>query len=46
MPIPAARCQYLGKWVETNLRWNVSVNLAERNALLHYAAGCPNTTPT
>ncbi|MFE1198417.1 DUF1524 domain-containing protein [Streptomyces olivaceoviridis] len=46
MPIPAARCQYLGEWVETKLRWQLSVDPAERDALLDYAADCPNATLT
>jgi hypothetical protein len=42
MPVPTARCQYLGEWVVTKLRWNLSVDPTERDALLRYAADCPN----
>lgn len=42
MPIPEARCRYLGEWVSTKLRYRLSVDQAEREALLQYAAECPN----
>ncbi|MGW1768595.1 GmrSD restriction endonuclease domain-containing protein [Streptomyces sp. NPDC002073] len=46
MPIPAARCQYLGEWVSTKLRWSLSADEAERKALLQYAAECPDAKLT
>ncbi|MGW1765139.1 HNH endonuclease family protein [Streptomyces sp. NPDC002073] len=46
MPIPQAHCQYLGEWVTTKLRWNLTTDDTEREALLRYAADCPNTELT
>ncbi|MER5485761.1 hypothetical protein ABT024_21455 [Streptomyces sp. NPDC002812] len=42
MPAPQVRCRYVGGWVATKCRWPLSVDQAEREALLRYAAGCPN----
>ncbi|MFC4506070.1 MULTISPECIES: HNH endonuclease family protein [Streptomyces] len=43
MPIPEARCRYIGEWVVTKLRWDLSVDQAEKDALLDYASECPNS---
>lgn len=43
MPTPAVQCRYIGEWVATKHRWALSVDQAERDALVRYAAGCPNT---
>ncbi|MFJ7272827.1 HNH endonuclease family protein [Streptomyces sp. NPDC099050] len=42
MPAPAVHCRYVGEWVATKHRWALAVDQAEREALLRYAAGCPN----
>ncbi|MFE4258117.1 hypothetical protein [Streptomyces sp. NPDC056883] len=42
MPAPQVHCRYVGEWVATKHRWALSVDPAEREALLRYAAGCPN----
>ncbi|MFE9804712.1 MULTISPECIES: hypothetical protein [Streptomyces] len=44
MPAPAVRCRYIGEWVATKHRWGLAVDQAEREALLSYAATCPNAT--
>ncbi|WP_343245504.1 HNH endonuclease family protein [Streptomyces sp. VNUA24] len=46
MPIPSGHCRYLGEWVATKMRWGLAVDPAEREALLRYAADCPDTTLT
>ncbi|MGW5852725.1 HNH endonuclease family protein [Streptomyces sp. NPDC055254] len=42
MPAPAVHCRYIGEWVATKHRWGLAVDQAEREALLTYAANCPN----
>ncbi|MET9692547.1 hypothetical protein ABZY81_29425 [Streptomyces sp. NPDC006514] len=42
MPMPAVHCRYLGEWVATKHRRGLAIDPAEREALLHYAADCPN----
>ncbi|MFE6223005.1 HNH endonuclease family protein [Streptomyces sp. NPDC057854] len=44
MPVEEARCRYLGEWVQTKLRWSLSVDEAEKDALLRYASDCPDST--
>ncbi|MDQ1033308.1 HNH endonuclease family protein [Streptomyces sp. NPDC001868] len=44
MPIPSVHCRYLGEWVATKKRWGLAVDPAEREALLRFAADCPDTT--
>ncbi|MEU3315713.1 HNH endonuclease [Streptomyces sp. NPDC006662] len=46
MPMPAVQCRYIGEWVATKHRWALAVDPAEREALLRYAADCPNTRIT
>ncbi|WP_407841424.1 hypothetical protein ACE1OC_41390 [Streptomyces sp. DSM 116496] len=42
MPAPAVHCRCIGEWVATKHRRALSVDQAEREALLRYAAACPN----
>ncbi|WP_327387973.1 hypothetical protein [Streptomyces sp. NBC_01207] len=42
MPAPAVHRRYIGEWVATKHRWGLAVDQAEREALLSYAASCPN----
>ncbi|UUU37937.1 hypothetical protein [Streptomyces sp. NBC_00162] len=42
MPAPAVHCRYIGVWVATKHRWGLEGDQAEREALLRYAADCPN----
>ncbi|MEW2434335.1 HNH endonuclease family protein [Streptomyces caniferus] len=44
MPAAAVHCRYIGEWVATKKRWGLAIDPAEREALLRYAADCPNTT--
>ncbi|MFE1873041.1 hypothetical protein ACFW9N_19375 [Streptomyces sp. NPDC059496] len=46
MPMPAVHCRYLGERVATKLRWSLAIDPAEREALLRYAADCPNARIT
>ncbi|MER7763807.1 HNH endonuclease family protein [Streptomyces sp. NPDC097619] len=46
MPMPAVHCRYLGEWVATKHRWGLAVDTVEREALLRYAADCPNARLT
>ncbi|WP_185117133.1 MULTISPECIES: hypothetical protein [Streptomyces] len=39
----AVHCRYLGDWVATEHRWSLAVDPAEREALLRYAADCPDS---
>ncbi|MYY80875.1 DUF1524 domain-containing protein [Streptomyces sp. SID335] len=39
-PLADARCTYTADWVATKLRWGLSVDKAERQALRELAAGC------
>jgi Protein of unknown function (DUF1524) len=42
----AAKCQYVGEWLAVKLRWRLTVDTAEKNALTSLAAGCSNVTIT
>ncbi|REK84531.1 HNH endonuclease [Streptomyces inhibens] len=42
-PAAHAQCPYLADWVGTKLRWSLTVDRDERNALRRLAAGCENT---
>ncbi|MFJ9597914.1 HNH endonuclease family protein [Streptomyces virginiae] len=43
-PAPAATCRYLAEWVGTKLRWGLSADQVEADAVGVYAAGpCENT---
>ncbi|WP_319731909.1 HNH endonuclease family protein [Streptomyces sp. MB09-01] len=46
MPMAQVHCRYLGEWVATKHRWALAVDPAEREALLRYAADCPNARIT
>ncbi|GGJ94722.1 hypothetical protein GCM10010123_25650 [Pilimelia anulata] len=41
-PYPPARCRYLGEFVATKVRWRLSVDPAERDALVANGDDCPN----
>ncbi len=41
---PANRCRYIEFWASLKHRWRLSVDPAERAALVRYADACPNTT--
>ncbi|WP_030788319.1 HNH endonuclease family protein [Streptomyces sp. NRRL S-920] len=43
-PLADARCTYTNHWVATKLRWGLSVDKAERQALRELAAGCGQET--
>ncbi len=43
---PVNRCRYVEIWTAMKHRWGLSVDSAERSALLRYADGCPNSTIT
>ena len=43
-PLADARCTYLSDWVSTKLRWQLSVDQAERDALTRILAGCGRET--
>ncbi|MGW2631528.1 hypothetical protein ACWC2K_19650 [Streptomyces chattanoogensis] len=45
-PAAEARCTYLADWVATKLRWNLTADHTERNALRNLATTCPNTPIT
>lgn len=38
-PAPDATCRYLGEWVATKLRWGLSADQAEIDAINVYAGG-------
>ncbi|WP_412542672.1 HNH endonuclease family protein [Longispora sp. K20-0274] len=40
------KCRYVGDWVAVKLRWNLTVDSAEKTALTNLANGCPNVTIT
>ncbi|MEU8682167.1 HNH endonuclease family protein [Streptomyces sp. NPDC048611] len=42
-PAAEARCTYVADWVTTKLRWNLTVDHTERNALRDLATTCPDT---
>ena len=41
-----ATCRYVAEWLAVKLRWRLTVNTAERNALTSLAAGCTNISIT
>jgi Protein of unknown function (DUF1524) len=41
----AARCRYVTEWTVVKTRWSLSVDEAEKVALLTYAAGCDDMFP-
>lgn len=40
------RCRYAGEWVAVKIRWGLTVDSAEKNALATLASSCPQTTLT
>jgi hypothetical protein len=40
------RCRYVGEWLAVKLRWRLTVNTAEKNALTSLAVGCTDITIT
>jgi hypothetical protein len=42
VPSGDASCTYLADWTATKRRWGLTIDPAERDALLERAAGCPN----
>ncbi|MFJ6252607.1 MULTISPECIES: HNH endonuclease family protein [unclassified Streptomyces] len=43
-PLPDAHCRYIGEWTATKLRWNLTVDQTEAEALKTYAEACETTT--
>jgi hypothetical protein len=43
-PYSPTRCQFIREWVEVKLRWRLTVDTAEKNALRSRAASCTNAT--
>ncbi|MEO3776316.1 HNH endonuclease family protein [Micromonospora sp. B11E3] len=43
-PYSGARCRYVNEWVATKIRWRLTVDSAEKNALTSWANSCPNST--
>ncbi len=43
-PLADARCTYAADWISTKLRWALTIDRAERDALRRLAAGCGHTT--
>jgi hypothetical protein len=43
-PYSGARCRYINEWVATKIRWRLTVDTAEKNALTSWANSCPNVT--
>ncbi|MGA4960301.1 hypothetical protein [Streptomyces lavendulocolor] len=43
-PAAAQHCAYLADWTATKLRWQLTVDDAERQALATAAAQCPGAT--
>ncbi|MGW3377424.1 HNH endonuclease family protein [Streptomyces hydrogenans] len=42
-PAPDAQCRYIGEWTATKLRWGLTVDQAEADALKVYAEACETT---
>ncbi|PWU43180.1 HNH endonuclease [Micromonospora globispora] len=45
-PYSSARCRYINEWVATKIRWRLTVDTSEKNALTSWANSCPNVTIT
>ncbi|MEU6459934.1 HNH endonuclease family protein [Streptomyces sp. NPDC047065] len=45
-PAAEVHCRYIAEWVGTKLRWTLSADEAEAEALREVAADCPETTVT
>ncbi|WP_406363822.1 HNH endonuclease family protein (plasmid) [Streptomyces sp. NBC_00715] len=46
LPVPADRCAYAADWVADKLRWGLTADAAERDALARLSEGCPTSTVT
>ncbi|MER5967505.1 HNH endonuclease family protein [Streptomyces sp. NPDC002057] len=42
-PLPDSHCRYVSEWVATKLRWGLSADQAETDALTVYAEACETT---
>ncbi|APE26718.1 HNH endonuclease family protein [Streptomyces venezuelae] len=42
-PLPDAHCRYIGEWTATKLRWGLTADQAEADALAVYAEACEST---
>lgn len=42
LPIEPVRCRYIGEWTAIKLRWELTVDTAEKDTLASLAAECPN----
>lgn len=42
-PLPDAHCRYIGEWVGTKMRWGLTADQAEADALTTYAEACETT---
>ncbi|MFR9780802.1 HNH endonuclease family protein [Micromonospora sp. MS34] len=45
-PYSSARCRYINEWIATKIRWRLTVDTAEKNALTIWANSYPNVTIT
>jgi hypothetical protein len=45
-PYTANRCRYINDWVAVKIRWRLTIDTTERNALTSWATSCPNSTIT
>ena len=43
---PINKCRYIKDWVAAKIRWNLTVDTAERSALQQVAGGCTNSAMT
>ncbi|MER8073389.1 HNH endonuclease family protein [Streptomyces sp. NPDC094034] len=41
-PFAGYRCQYVADWIATKIRWQLSIDTTEKNALTETANGCAN----
>ncbi|MFC8965472.1 hypothetical protein [Streptomyces sp. NPDC057094] len=44
LPVPADRCTYAVDWVADKLRWELTADAGERDALVRLAEACPDAT--
>lgn len=46
LPDDAVVCRYVADWTAIKLRWELTIDPAEQQALTDLAASCPNTPVT
>ncbi|MET8038945.1 HNH endonuclease family protein [Streptomyces sp. NPDC005345] len=46
LPVPADQCVYAADWVADKLRWQLTADAAERDALARLSEGCPTSAVT